>query len=106
MIRRAISNLLSNAIRHADSSTHIAIEITQTDLVTTLSISNTGETIPIPIQLRIFDRFFRSDQGRTHPNFEGAGLGLAITKAIMQAHGGSIGVSSEQRKTVFTLLFL
>ncbi len=106
MIRRAISNLLSNAIRHAESSTHIAIEIAQTDLVTTLSVSNTGETIPIPIQLRIFDRFFRSDQARTHPSFEGAGLGLAITKAIMQAHGGSIAVSSEQRKTVFTLSFL
>ena len=106
MIRRAISNLLSNAIRHADSSTHIAIEITQTDLVTTLSVSNTGETIPMPIQLRIFDRFFRSDQARTNPSFEGAGLGLAITKAIMQAHGGSIAVNSEQSKTVFTLLFL
>jgi two-component system heavy metal sensor histidine kinase CusS len=106
MIRRAISNLLSNAIRHADSSTHIAIEMAQTDSITTLSVSNTGETIPMPIQLRMFDRFFRSDQARTHPSSEGAGLGLAITKAIMQAHGGSIAVSSEYRKTVFTLLFL
>jgi len=105
MIRRAISNLLSNAIRHADAHTHIAIEIVNTAQATTLSVSNLGETIPLPIQSRLFDRFFRSDQARTYPGFEGAGLGLAITKAIMQAHGGTIAVSSVKGHTVFTLSF-
>lgn len=105
MIRRAISNLLSNAIRHAEAHTHIGIEISHTPQVTTLSVSNMGETIPLPIQSRIFDRFFRSDQARTHPGLEGAGLGLAITQAIMQAHGGTIAVSSAQGQTVFTLSF-
>lgn len=105
MIRRAISNLLSNAIRHADAQTHVAIEIGRTAQVTTLSVSNVGETIPLPMQSRIFDRFFRSDPARTHPGLEGAGLGLAITQAIMQAHGGTIAVSSAQGQTVFTLSF-
>jgi len=105
MIRRAISNLLSNAIRHADSHTQVAIEIGHTTQVTTLSVSNVGEAIPLSIQSRIFDRFFRSDQARTHPGLEGAGLGLAITQAIMQAHGGNIAVSSAQGHTVFTLSF-
>jgi len=105
MIRRAISNLLSNAIRHAEAHTHIGIEIDHTAQVTTLSVANVGETIPLPIQPRIFDRFFRSDQARTHPGLEGAGLGLAITQAIMQAHGGTISVSSAQGHTVFTLSF-
>jgi two-component system heavy metal sensor histidine kinase CusS len=105
MIRRAISNLLSNAIRHAEAHTHIGIEIDHTAQVTTLSVANVGETIPLPIQSRIFDRFFRSDQARTHPGLEGAGLGLAITQAIMQAHGGTISVSSAQGHTVFTLSF-
>lgn len=105
MIRRAISNLLSNAIRHAEAHTHIGIEISHTPQVTTLSVSNVGETIPMSIQSRIFDRFFRSDQARTHPGLEGAGLGLAITQAIMQAHGGTIAVSSAQGQTVFTLSF-
>lgn len=105
MIRRAISNLLSNAIRHAEAHTHIGIEISHTPQVTTLSVSNVGETIPMSIQSRIFDRFFRSDQARTHPGLEGAGLGLAITQAIMQAHAGTIAVSSAQGQTVFTLSF-
>jgi two-component system heavy metal sensor histidine kinase CusS len=105
MIRRAISNLLSNAIRHAEANTPVAIEIECTAQITSLSVSNVGVTIPLPMQSRIFDRFFRSDQARTHPGLEGAGLGLAITQAIMQAHGGTIAVNSAQGHTVFTLSF-
>ena len=57
------------------------------------------------IQSRLYDRFFRADTARTHPGSEGAGLGLAITQAIMQAHHGACELTSGEGKTTFTLIF-
>ena len=105
MIRRAISNLLSNALRYANSSSPVRIEISRNALETRLSVSNIGPSIPGEIQTRLFDRFYRADDARTHPGSEGAGLGLAITQAVMKAHGGSITVSSTESLTTFTLIF-
>ena len=104
MIRRAISNLLSNAIRHTPSGGCIAIRIVQTDSsLVTLTIENTGATIPPQHLPRLFDRFYRADASR-HRLSDGAGLGLAITQSILRAHGGSISVRSENGITAFELL--
>ena len=115
MIRRAISNLLSNAIRHARNQTTVTVSIETHPLRTTLSVSNEGDVIPQDIAPRLFDRFYRADDSRSHPGAEGAGvgagagaragLGLAITKAVMLAHGGSISVKSDTAQTVFSLVF-
>ena len=105
MIRRAISNLLSNAIRHATDNTTVTITIDSNNRSTLLSVSNHGQTIPEDIQTRLFDRFFRADATRSHPGSEGAGLGLAITRAVIHAHAGSIRVESAYGMTVFTLAF-
>lgn len=111
MIRRAISNLLSNAIRHAHKQTTVTVSIETDPLQTTLSVSNKGDVIPQDIAPRLFDRFYRADDSRSHPGTEGAGagaragLGLAITKAIMLAHSGSISVRSDTAQTVFSLVF-
>ena len=105
MIRRALSNLVANAIRHAHHQTTVTIAITNTRTKTTVSVTNVGDTIAAEIQSRLFDRFFRADSARTHPGSEGAGLGLAITQAIMQAHHGAVTLSSSENKTTFTLAF-
>jgi two-component system heavy metal sensor histidine kinase CusS len=105
MVRRAISNILSNALRHAAIDSTVTITILAGDNATSLSVKNIGPTIPASLQLRLFDRFFRVDVARTHPGTEGAGLGLAITHAVMRAHGGSIELSSVNGQTIFTLIF-
>lgn len=104
MIRRAISNLLSNAIRHAKpgTSVEIAIESTATDVL--LGVANEGDVIDTSDISRIFDRFYRAEKARTHASSDGAGLGLAITRAIVTAHAGTIEVRSQAQRTVFQII--
>ncbi len=91
MLRRALANLISNAIRHSPAGGSIHVRIAATDAGTTLEIENSGEPIAQEHLTRIFDRFYRADPSR-HRSNEGAGLGLAITRSIVQAHGGEISV--------------
>lgn len=105
MFRRALSNLLSNALRHTPPHGEVTIEISQSSQATRVSVENTGEDIDPKVLPRLFDRFYRADPSRSHPETDGAGLGLAITRAIMQAHGGSISVTSAQGRTRLCLEF-
>lgn len=91
MLRRALANLISNAIRHTPAGGSIQVRIAATDRSTTLTIENSGEPIAPEHLTRIFDRFYRADPSR-HRSNEGAGLGLAITRSIVQAHSGEISV--------------
>jgi two-component system heavy metal sensor histidine kinase CusS len=72
---------------------------------TEVRVINHGASISPEMLPRLFDRFFRVDKSRAHPESDGAGLGLAITRAIMEAHGGGIMVSSKSGKTYFSLRF-
>jgi two-component system heavy metal sensor histidine kinase CusS len=72
---------------------------------TEITVGNTGKDIDPQALPRLFDRFFRAAPARSHPTTDGAGLGLAITKAIVEAHGGTASVRSEHGKTGFTLRF-
>jgi len=105
MIRRAISNLLSNALRHADAGSLVEIGISSSEDAVELEVVNQGQMIARDDIPRLFDRFYRADRSRGHPASEGAGLGLAITKAIVESHGGRIGVRSAARRTSFYLEF-
>lgn len=100
MLRRAFSNLLSNAIRHTPSGKKVAIEIRENHSHVIVSLSNPGNTIAAAHLPHIFKRFYRPDASRQR-NGEGAGLGLAITQAIIEAHGGHVQVKSEQELTTF-----
>lgn len=102
MLRRALANLLSNAIRHTPSGGDIRVRIERGEAGTVLSVENNGEPIPPEHLSRIFDRFYRADPSR-HRSGEGAGLGLAITKSIILAHGGSIAATSSDQATAFTI---
>lgn len=105
MLRRALSNLLSNALRHASSGSAVSIHIQTQASSTTVRVINQGPDINAEMLPRLFDRFFRVDKSRVHPDSDGAGLGLAITRAIMEAHVGGITVTSRQGETCFTLEF-
>jgi two-component system heavy metal sensor histidine kinase CusS len=105
MLRRAISNLLSNALRYTPMQGQVRVEIGTTGALVSLSVENTGAEISPELLPRLFDRFFRADKSRSHPDSDGAGLGLSITRAIVQAHGGVAAVSSFDGKTRFTLSF-
>ncbi|MBP9737933.1 MAG: GHKL domain-containing protein, partial [Rhodoferax sp.] len=103
MLRRALGNLLSNAIRHATPHTAVEVIVCKTKQGIEIRIANTGDVIPEEHLERVFERFFRSDPSRQH-SADGTGLGLAITKSIVAAHGGSIAVESSDKQTVFTIL--
>lgn len=105
MMRRAISNLLSNALRHADAGTAVTVQVASKGDAVTLTVSNQGAAIAPKDIPRLFDRFYRADKSRSHPASEGAGLGLAITKAIVSSHGGAMHVQSHAGQTRFIMLF-
>lgn len=103
MLRRALSNLLSNAIRHTPDEGRITILVSSDERgEVSLSIENSGPAIPSEHLERLFDRFYRVDSAR-HRATDGGGLGLAITRSILRAHGGDVRVSSEGQRTRFTL---
>ncbi|WP_404299061.1 heavy metal sensor histidine kinase [Alicycliphilus denitrificans] len=105
MFRRALSNLLSNALRHTPEAGTIMIHIAGTAQSTVVSVENTGSDIDPKMLPRLFDRFYRADPARAHPDAEGSGLGLAITRAIAEAHGGRVTVTSSNGRTCFALVF-
>lgn len=102
MLRRAMGNLLSNAFRHTPRGGRVEVSLGVSDGVATACVANTGATIPPENLPRVFDRFFRGDPSRQRES-EGAGLGLAITRSIMRAHGGDATVRSATGVTVFEL---
>jgi two-component system heavy metal sensor histidine kinase CusS len=105
MFRRALSNLMSNALRYAPSGSCVKITVASRTNCTDISVENSGEDIDPLLMPRLFDRFYRVDQARSHLGSDGVGLGLAITKAIVEAHGGSVYASSARGITRFTLTF-
>jgi two-component system, OmpR family, heavy metal sensor histidine kinase CusS len=105
MIRRALSNLLSNAIRHTPREGSVKVLIEQRNSgETLLSVENPGEDIAPEHLPRLFDRFYRVDPSRQKAS-EGAGLGLAITKSIVEAHKGTIRILSSNGSTRFAITF-
>lgn len=104
LVQRAITNLLSNAVRHADTGSTVRIAIEPQSAGASLTVSNQGPGIPPDHLSRVFDRFYRMDPGRARLE-GGTGLGLAIVRSIMQAHGGSVDAQSEAGTTSFRLEF-
>ena len=106
MFQRAINNLLSNAVRHSASFSVIKVFIQQpSDKDLTIRITNTGDTIPEESLPFIFQRFYRKDKSREHDYGFGAGLGLAITKSIIETYSGTITAESSKGETTFEIRF-
>ena len=105
LVQRAISNLLSNAVRHCASGTQVRLLVSADAGRIRLAVVNQGEAIAPEHLARLFDRFYRIDSARSRDR-GGTGLGLAIVEAIMKLHGGSAAASSSPTgETRFTLTF-
>ena len=102
MLRRALSNLISNALRHAPAGGDITIAIDADAIAVRMAVSNVGDPIDADQLERIFDRFHRGSTQRARHG-EGAGLGLAITRSIVRAHGGEISAHSAEGVTRFAI---
>ncbi len=100
MLRRAMSNLISNAIRFTPRGQVLTVKLTDKADAVELVVENPGAEIAAVHLPRLFDRFYRVDPARQHKG-EGAGLGLAIVKAIVDMHGGTVHASSAAGRTRF-----
>lgn len=92
-MQRVFDNLLRNAVFYSFENSTIEIAVSQKDRQTSISFTNSGNTIPPEKLSRIFEQFYRLDTSRNSQN-GGAGLGLAIAKEIVELHGGTISASS------------
>lgn len=94
-IKQVLINLLSNALHHTPESGSITLSLAKERDDVLVSVQDTGSGIPADSLPYVFERFYRVDQGRTRAaDGSGSGLGLAVAQAIVQAHGGNIGVNS------------
>jgi two-component system heavy metal sensor histidine kinase CusS len=103
MLRRAVSNLLSNALRYAVRGGTVSVDLEVSPEQLRLTVENPGETIAAHHLEHLFDRFYRADSSRHHAAGEGTGLGLAITRAIVHAHQGQVSATSAAGITRFTI---
>ena len=109
LLQRAVSNLVSNAIRHTPAGGEVRLAARNAgegpDAGVELTVSNTGPGIAPEHLGRIFDRYYRADAARSGQPYS-AGLGLSIVRAIMTLHGGSVRVDSVPgASTTFSLRF-
>lgn len=102
-LARVFNNILKNAIAYSDPNSTIEINAKSENDQTFISFTNTGKTIPAEKLNMIFEKFYRLDSARSTQT-GGAGLGLAISNEIVQAHGGTITATSIDKKTVFTVI--
>ena len=96
-LRRVIDNLLGNAVKFTPAGGTITVGVREGEGELVLEVSDTGIGIPEDQQERIFDRFYQID-GSARRRYGGAGLGLALVKEIVEAHGGTVRVSSSPKQ--------
>ena len=105
LFRRAVSNLLSNAMNVSPPGSTISMRVEDAEHETWVLVSDAGPGVALAKRDKIFDRFFRIDEVRTHTT-GGAGLGLAIVKSILQLHGGTVVLHQTNSKgSIFKLAF-
>ncbi|MFC0401891.1 heavy metal sensor histidine kinase [Paraburkholderia rhizosphaerae] len=107
LFRRAVSNLLANAIRHTPRGREIRLSAEPGAHAVRVTVANQGSRIDPSALERVFDRFYRADPARHHAPAGPAstGLGLAIVRTIMELHGGSAYAESDEASTRFILRF-
>jgi len=102
-VERVLMNLLTNALRHTPSDGSVAVRVESTSDEVQVAVEDTGDGLGSEARERMFDRFWRGDRSRTTP---GAGLGLAIARGLVEAHGGRIWAEEREgggARVCFTL---
>ena len=97
-INMVLRNLISNALRYTPENGEIVVRATQKDGEAILSVSDTGSGIASEDLPYVFDRFYRADKSRSRTS-GGSGIGLAIVKQLIEAHGGKVWVESPINST-------
>lgn len=106
-MQKVVNNLLSNALKHTPKGGEIAIGIRQEDNYAVIEIKDNGQGMEEKELSRIFDRFYQIEKLDSTNNNLGSGIGLALTKGIVELHKGSISVSSTPGQgTIFTVRLL
>ena len=101
-LKQVMVNLIENAVKYTEPGGKIRVGVALEKDQAKISVTDSGIGIPGEHHQRIFERFYRVDKDRSR-DVGGTGLGLAIVKHIVEAHGGTIGVTSEPaRGSVFT----
>ena len=91
LFRRAVVNLLHNAVLYSSAGAGLSVDIRHVDGAVRVEVANPGDTIAANDLPRLFDRFYRGDQSRhSGSEHQGHGLGLAIVRAIARMHGGAV----------------
>ncbi|WP_070120275.1 sensor histidine kinase [Bacillus marinisedimentorum] len=96
-ITQVVVNLVGNALRHTPEDGDVSISLYHTNKEVTIEVLDTGPGIEEELLPHIFERFYRTDSARTR-NDGGTGLGLSIAKGFVEAHGGTLTVSSKKGK--------
>ena len=104
LLRRALANLLDNALQHCPADGTIAVSASSSTTSIRLSVTNSGDAIAAEHLPRLFERFYRGDQARSHTS-ETGGLGLAIVQSIMALHGGRASAENNAGTVCFHLDF-
>jgi signal transduction histidine kinase len=103
VMRRALTNLVENAIRYAPRETSVTISAVHRGAETELRVTDSGTGIPIEMRDKIFDPFVRGESGRRVVDRGGHGLGLTFCKLAVEAHGGRIWIEDAAPGAVFCL---
>nr|WP_222108801.1 HAMP domain-containing sensor histidine kinase [Streptomyces cupreus] len=101
-IRQVLDNLLTNAAMHTPPGTKVSVALSVSGGLARIRVADAGPGIPPADRERVFDRFYRVDKARSRDR-GGSGLGLAVAGSLIQAHGGTIELTSEPGRTVFTV---
>ena len=101
-LHQVLANLLSNARTHTPAGTTVTTGLVESNGHVVLTVTDDGPGIPPAVMPAAFERFARADTSRSR-NAGSTGLGLAIVAAVVTAHQGSVGVTSEPGHTVFTV---
>lgn len=99
-IGRVLNNLVSNALQHTPTGGRVSVRASRQPQAVLVEVTDTGQGIRSEDLPFIFDRFYRGEKSRSRST-GGAGLGLAIAKGIVEAHGGQIGVENAVQGTRF-----
>lgn len=94
LIKQALLNVIDNAVKFTENGGRIRVGAEKNNRAVTVRVEDTGVGISVDIREKIFDKFFQGDSSVTR-RYGGIGMGLTVTKKILEAHGGNIWIKSE-----------